>query len=370
MEVLQTQVFIPDAEWDVNPALLACSNGTLNLRTFEMEPHRMENYLSAGVLHPYDPEASQELVFKILEHQPPEVQLYLQEWAGYCLTLDTHHDKSVILKGPRGSGKSTFIELFLAALGPMAGTFGLEELEDTSFGLAHLIGKRLAIATEGFGNRYVQKTGILNRMISGEPITINQKHVKIKDRIRLRAKVMWAFNDMFRVKSGEDGLYRRMDLVEWVPPPTDERDLSLRVRAQQEGGPGFLAWAVEGLKRLQARGHFEVPACVKKANAEYEREQNHVLQFLEAYAVRDGGNFSLQESYEAYLRWCRDTGIQHHHRMSEFAKQCNRNGWETFTSSGRSKSKGWHAVYPTADIQARASEYIRDYFNRMDGVQQ
>jgi len=368
MEVLQTQVFIPNNQWDTNDNLLACTNGTYNFETNRLEPHRMENYLSSGVNQPYDPHAPHEMLDKVIGRLEPEVQAFLQEFAGYCLTTDTHHDMAVVLMGPRGSGKSTFIELQLAAYGPLAAVFGLEDLEDSAFGLAHLVGKRVAMATEGFGDRYVQKTGILNRMISGEPITINQKHVRIQQ-IRLRAKLLWALNDMFRVKSGEDGLLRRLYIVQWPELPEEERDPSLRVRIQGEAA-GFLAWAVEGLKRLRARGHFEIPASVKRANAEYEREQNHELQFLEAYAVRDGGNYSLQESYEAYLRWCKDEGIQYPRKANMFAKRCNKLGWETFTSSGRSKSKGWHAVYPTADIQARASEYIRDYFNRMDGVQQ
>ena len=112
----------PD-QLDVDPWLLNCANGTLDLRTGTLRPHRQEDMLTRCLPIAYDPEARCERWIAFLENAMQgnaELIVFLQRALGYSLTGSTREQCFFLLHGPTKTGKSTFVNLAKAALGPYA----------------------------------------------------------------------------------------------------------------------------------------------------------------------------------------------------------------------------------------------------------
>ena len=258
------------------------------------------------------------------------MQDFLQEFAGYCLTTDTQHELALWLVGKYGSGKSTLIEGIQTMLGKRVVTLGLANIEQSRFSLGNLAGKTLAVATEQPAI-YMQATHILNAIISGEILEVERK---FRDPVNMRpyAKVIWAMNDMPRVPDAANGLFRRVKVIKFPPIPEKDRDPRIKEAIKTEGA-GILNWALEGLRRLRARGCFEIPECVKSATADFQRHNDIPALFAEECCLI-GPDYKTQANtlYQTYKKWCEDSG---HKPMSStsLASEWERLGFEKYAAS-------------------------------------
>lgn len=212
----------------------------------------------------------------------------------------------LLLFGPPGSGKSTFLAGLQAMLGHRAGLLGLAEIERNRFALADLPGKTLVVASEQ-PSFYLASTNVLNQIISGEPLQVERKY---RDPVTIvpRCKIAWAMNELPRVADANSGLFRRVKVVKFPVLPPDERDSEIKRDIEGEGA-GILNWALEGLERLQNRGRFEVPTDVEEATAQF-RENNDVpaLFVADRCIVEADAREKGQELYDEYKQWCEDNG--------------------------------------------------------------
>ena len=71
-------------------------------------------------------------------------------------------------------------------------------------------------------------------------------------------KLLWAMNEKPRVADPNNGIFRRVHIIN-IPPIDDaDKDVTLKPRIQLEG-PGILNWCLEGWERLTRRGYFVKP---------------------------------------------------------------------------------------------------------------
>lgn len=285
---------------------LNLQNGTLDLRTLALRPHEREDWLTYCLPYAYDPDAVAPVWERVVGRLAPDVAAFLQEFAGYALTIDTQHEVAVWLYGPPGGGKSTFLAGLQAMLGSQALSLGLADVLNNRFALARLPGKTLAIATEQPAD-YLATTHVLNALISGEPIVVDRK---FRDAIELRpvAKLAWAMNDLPRMKGGNDGLFRRVKIVEFPALDAGERQTNFKEAVIGEA-PGILNWALAGLQRLRQRGRFEVPEEISAATAEFARQNDIPALFLEESCERSADyEVATGVLYDAYKEWCEENG--------------------------------------------------------------
>jgi P4 family phage/plasmid primase-like protien len=306
-EMARIKAFVADEVWDADPNILVCENGALRISTRELGEHKPEHHATSAVPYDYEPGKRPIVWYAFLEETVGDkVAAFLQEFAGYALTTDTSHELAVWLHGPRGSGKSTFIEGLKAMLGPRAGVLGLADLERSRFSLASLPGKTLMVAREQ-PSSYLASTDVLDTIISGEELTVERKYHDPYSIIP-RAKLCWAMNELPRVANTSAGLFRRVRVVSFPELEPERRDPDIKRFIQNEGA-GILNWALEGLHRLRERGRFEIPAAVQQATAEFEKRNDVPAIFLDAECVRGAGeSISAQRLYEAYKGWCEDNG--------------------------------------------------------------
>jgi P4 family phage/plasmid primase-like protien len=305
-ELTRVKVFVPDERWDADPDILICKNGALRISTGELEKHRPGHYATSSVPYDYRPGTKTLAWDFFLRNTVPVAAAFLQEFAGYALTTDMSHELAVWLYGPPGSGKSTFLAGLQAMLGHRAGVLGLADLERSRFTLADLPGKTLVVASEQ-PSSYLASTNTLNAIISGEPLQVERKY---RDPFTVipRAKVCWAMNELPRVADANSGLFRRVKVVGFPELPENERDPEIKRLIENEGA-GILNWALEGLRRLIERGHFEIPEGVQDATKQFRKNNDVPALFIEDRCIRNADqDVPAAKLYREYKFWCEENG--------------------------------------------------------------
>jgi putative DNA primase/helicase len=103
--------------------VLNVANGTLDLRTGELRPHRREDLISNLVDIAFDPAAECELfdafMWRVTDRND-ELYAYLRRFVGYLLVGDTSEQSLHFLYGLGANGKSVFCEVLLRLLGNYA----------------------------------------------------------------------------------------------------------------------------------------------------------------------------------------------------------------------------------------------------------
>lgn len=306
MELARVDVAIAADKWDANTEYLPCANGILHIPTKTLFPHTPDIFATSRLDYDYDPTALCPNFMHALEVIPDAAE-FLQEFAGYSLTPDVKHEIAVWMQGPPGSGKSTVLAGLQAMLGARAGLLGLADIERSRFALANLPGKTLVVSTEQPDN-YIAASHTLNAIISGEPITVEQKF-KEAVTITPRAKIIWAMNNLPRVNDANNGLMRRVKIIKFPILEETNRDTDLKEKIMQEGA-GILNWALIGLDRLLLRGGFAIPKSIQDATKEFQEKNDIPMMFLQdVNATIDLLDPNCREQsqtlYDRYNDWCR-----------------------------------------------------------------
>lgn len=329
-ELTRVRVAVPSRMWDANPDILVCANGTLDLTTRELKPHARENYATAAAPYDYDEDAKS-VSWNLVMDQVVAANLgkaavgFLQEFAGYALTTSTEHEIALWLTGKHGGGRSTILAGLQAMLGPRAGVLSLSDIERSSFGLTNIPGKTLVTATEQPAV-YLRGGGVLNAIISGEPVQVDRKY---HDPVTIipRCKIAWAMNELPRVGNSDDGIFRRVKILEVPEIPPEKQDPRVKENVMLSGS-AILNWALDGLDRLNERGHFEVPPTIRSATDSFRETNDVPAMFIDEACERlEDASEAGQRLYETYKGWC----LQNGHKplaSNNAAREWNRLGFE------------------------------------------
>lgn len=306
LNIIKWHTIQRDETFDADEHLLVFEDCTLNIKNGERRGHLPENYRTSKLPFAYDGDAWSQTWHDFLQDTVPETRYFLQEFAGYTVTTSTRYEIAAWLYGLPGGGKSTFIAGLEAMLGSQCCVLGLSDIETSNFGLTNLPGKTLAISTEQ-PSHFIKSAHIVNALISGERINVDRKY---RDPIMFQShcKLLWAMNELPRVDDRGAGIFRRVKLVHM--PPIDAAKRDPRVKEDiQRSGMAILNWALEGLKRLQERGRFEIPPSVEAATEHYKLSNDIVKIFLEERCEVDQSHKILaKDLYTAYSEWCKETG--------------------------------------------------------------
>jgi putative DNA primase/helicase len=114
----EVPVLLKDLNRD--PWLLNVANGTLDLRTGELRPHKREDLITKLAPVEYDPNAKCSLWKTFLDRifgDDEKIIGFVQRATGYALTGSTRDQVLFMLYGTGANGKSTFLETLRAMLG-------------------------------------------------------------------------------------------------------------------------------------------------------------------------------------------------------------------------------------------------------------
>jgi P4 family phage/plasmid primase-like protien len=230
----------------------------------------------------------------------------LQEWLGYLLTLDTSHQKIGLFIGPRRSGRGTISRLISKLIGAAnvaSPTFsGLA----SHFGASCLIGKPVAIVGDARQSKKSDWAIALERllMISGEDaIEIDRKN-RPSWTGRLPTRITLISNELPTFLDQSGALASRFLLLRFTESFLGKEDKQLDAKLHAEL-PGILLWAIEGWKRLRARGHFLQPKSGQGLIDQFRDYSSPVGAFVrEMCEVKAGNVIQRSDLFQAWRDWC------------------------------------------------------------------
>ena len=305
------------ADLDRNPWVLNCSNGTIDLRTGTLHPHRREDLQTMIIDTPFDSCASAPIWEQFLNHvtaNDPSLIQYLQKIIGYSLTGDTRAQCLFFLHGRGCNGKSTLVDVIHKLLGPYALKADISMFMSRDYsggiteGLANLAGKRFVIASEIEDG---QKLAVsLVKDITGcEPIRANRKY-EHEIEFRPTFKLWLSGNHQPSIWDTTHSIWRRIKQIPFTVTIEDaNRDDALPGKLEKEF-PGILAWAIHGCLLWQKEGLAE-PSCVLRATSEYRRDQDVLADFIsDRCKLTPTVSVSKKALYDEYLKWCNEEGTK------------------------------------------------------------
>ena len=306
------------------PEWVCLQNGMFNLYTCELVPHSPE-YMSTIKLSvswhgDRPPKPSRFLSYLDQNVRTPEVIMQMQEFAGYCLTRETKFGKALLLFGPGADGKSKFIAVLRALVGPQnCSAVSMSSLED-QFQRAALFGKILNVAGEVTTD--AMQSEMFKAVVTGDPIQASFKHRDSFEFIPF-AKLIYATNKMPRVFDNSDGYFRRILPVEFKrqyleDDPDVDPDLEAKLMQELDG---IFAWAVIGLHRLigkvprddgSSRAGFTTCDETQDFMMRYRRYNNPVMAFLQdcCNIGSDETKVELKLLYQRYKKYCSEGGYK------------------------------------------------------------
>lgn len=328
-------------QFDRDPLLLNCLNGTLNIRSRTLHPHDPADMITRMADVAYDPDApgddwdafisqicalpAPEAGFTDLEQlrdatcAASEKAAYLQKALGCAISGDTRHERMHVLYGPSTrNGKSTLVEAFAGMLGDYAVAAMPETLAAQAYAtgrgpsedLARLAGARFFSLAEP--DKALRLSPSLIKQLTGnDTITCRFLH---ENSFQYRP-CFKLFLNANHLPSIGDGTVFRSDRVQVIPFERHftaaERDPDLkRALASPVNRAAILNWALDGFSALTREG-FDPPHCILAASASY-REQTDVLgQFMQDCLVPQRDHrLRTADVYRAYRDWCDQNGFR------------------------------------------------------------
>lgn len=292
------RVVVPVDKLDRHHHLLACPNGTVNVRTGELGPSDPAHLITRCIPTEYESGATHEDFDRVLRHVVPDdtARDFSQKAAGYSLTGETREDVIFLAVGPERSGKTTLIHAFQETLGEQYAQLNMSSLCVDKRGsgppgarsdLFRLIGRRFVAASEIHPGQFFD-SGRIKSIAGGETMPVRQLYKgEIEARVTFKLWLVANDGDLPRLRPEDNALWERVRMIpvgSTIPP--DKRDTALREgMSRPEVRRAVLAWMVQGSKRWYAEGLGNPPACVTSANESLRGEMDDLGPFFVAHCV-------------------------------------------------------------------------------------
>ena len=319
------------SEFDRDPWLLNCLNGTLDLRTRELRPHDPEDRITMLANVEYTPSARCErwerFVREVMEPQVGEAGQkestgvekaeYLQRVAGYCLSGSTKEECMFVLFGPSTrNGKSTFLGVMQELLGDYAKAAAPETVANMGFqdgtrpsgDVARLAGARLVALSE-FADGAKLDAALVKGLTGNDTIVARHLYGQPFE-FAPSFKLVAGTNHLPAVADSSVFESHRIRVIRFDRHfHEDEQDKNLKAELRRpESLSGVLNWALCGLSAYMERG-LEEPEAVRTAVDEYQRSSDRIAEFVGEVLEQDtAGEERLMYFYALYKDWALENG--------------------------------------------------------------
>ncbi len=296
-------------EFDGQPWLLNCQNGTIDLSTGELLAHTPEHGITKLAPVAYDPGATclrwDQFLLEVFEGDL-EVVGYVCRALGYSLSGDTSWQAWFLLHGNGENGKSRFVEVLRTVLGPdYCHEIDPEELCQQQWSKhtterAALRGARYITSEETDEGRQLAESFI--KALTGEG-KIRARFMR-QDSFEFEptCKLWLSTNNKPVVKDTSHGFWRRVRLIPFnacfADSPNKDPNLSVKLKAE---ATGILAQLVKYAKIAHADGEGPIPDQMQSACERYRGDSDLLGEFLDEYTEEDPHSTLLKrELYQRY----------------------------------------------------------------------
>ena len=309
-EHLKRRTYTRREELNKDPFLLNLQNGMLELTRGSLLPHDAKYLSTVQLPVKYDPAAKCPQILKFFSEVLYEQDLAaIQELCGYVLWRDYPAAKAWMLVGTGSNGKSTYISLLRKLVGiENVSSRGLVDIERNHFATADLFGK-LANLYADLEDVALRTTGKFKMLTGRDPVTAEYKYRNSFPFINT-AKMVFSCNKIPESVDDTDAFFRRWIILTFpnqFQGDKEDRKLLDRLTTPEELS-GFLNFALEGLKRLQANGwHFSNPRTTEEIRREYIRKSSPVQAFLmDCTRLEVEGIVAKAQLYSNFSEYCHE----------------------------------------------------------------
>ena len=303
----------PD-DFDKDPWLFNCQNGTIELRTGTLREHRREDLITKLSPTHFEEHVGGEVFMRFLDRimeGKPQVANYLRRLIGYSLTGLTVEQILLILYGQGSNGKTTLLEVIGEMMGDYAqhtpaSTFMVQRGERIPNDIARLQGARLVVATETEEAKRLSES-LVKSLTGGDSVAARFLHKEFFE-FKPQFTPFLATNHRPTIKGVDHAIWRRLKLIPFtITIPDDEQDKELPEKLRQEM-PAILSWAVMGCLEWQRDGLKE-PKEVSVSTDTYRSEMDVLGEFFEECCAIDKTAEALaRDIFQAYKEWCLHCG--------------------------------------------------------------
>jgi putative DNA primase/helicase len=308
----QTEIVARVSDFDQHPLLLNVENGTLDLETGKLRPHRRRDLLTRIAPTPYISTAKAPTWERFVDEimgRDAELVRYLQKAVGYACSGLTREQCLFVFWGSGANGKTTFIEVVRRVLGEYAVQSDSSALLVQRSGgprndIARLAGARFVAATETAEGQKLD-AAMVKQLTGGDVVTTRFLYQESFE-FYPEFKLFLSTNHKPRVRGDDDAIWRRMRLVPFtVTIPEDRRDKALQEKLMRDRH-GILRWAVDGCRAWLEEG-LATPSAVRAATEEYRKESDALGAFLDDRCRRESHlNVSATDLFQGYRKWAEE----------------------------------------------------------------
>ena len=290
LAVARPHVAVAVDDLDRDPYAFNVRNGTVDLRSEALRPHRRDDRITKIVDIDYDPDAQaprwEQFLLEIFDHNEALCR-YVQRAIGYSLTADQREQAFFFLWGGGANGKSTLISTILS----IAGEYG--QVAPASLFLAQrgttannpdearLRGMRFVATSETGEARRLDEEKV-KKLTGSERITACYKY---RDHFEFDpSHHLWlSSNYKPRISGTDHAIWRRVKLIlfgvrfeEPTPDnPRPEHPIDPELKNALLGElPGVLTWTIRGARDWYEHG-LDEPEVITRATAEYRSAERH-----------------------------------------------------------------------------------------------
>ncbi|MET9480982.1 phage/plasmid primase, P4 family [Streptomyces sp. NPDC006638] len=314
-------------DFDAAHELLTVENGTINLRTGQLQPHSPADMLTKRLAISYTPDATaprwERFLMEIFPHHP-EMPAFMCRLVGYGITGSTSEQCFVFMHGQGSNGKSAFLDALIHVFRGVTKSTEFSTFEQrvtvgqASPELAALRGARLVTASET--EKYSRLAeALVKQLTGGDPVTARALYGSPFTYVP-NFLLMVAGNYKPAILSQDLGVWRRVKLIPFEATfkrgSTADTSLPTQLRDEAEG---ILAWAVRGAKEWYENGLME-PSSVATATQDYRESEDRLAEFIAARLVTESGTrVAPMTVRRAYAEWAEDAGLSRKEVLSGWA---------------------------------------------------
>jgi putative DNA primase/helicase len=298
--------------------LVAVKNGLLYLPTRELFPFTPRFWSSNVLEYAYNAKARCPRWMQFLDELWPgdiEAQSCLQEMIGLFYTDVTEHQKALMIKGPRRSGKGTIGRVCFGLLGPHNCVGSSMPVLADRCGLENWMDKKLALfpdtTLDGLYRAGMAIVVERIKSITGEdPVQIDRKNIKLKG-VTLRVRIMILTNDVLKFDDVTGTLPTRFIYLELQRSFLGKEDPQLTAKLLTERA-GILNWALDGWDRLCRRGELIQPASGRRLANSVSDLGTDVNRFVEERCELGADcSATVQQLFDEWQVWCLRKNIRY-----------------------------------------------------------
>jgi putative DNA primase/helicase len=300
---------VTSENWNADPYLLGTPSGVVDLRTGHLRPASPSDMITKITSVGPAPVGTRAPTWERFLNEATkgdlDLQRFLAQIAGYCLTGDVSEECLFFVHGNGGNGKGVFMKTLTAIIGNYATSTAIETFTQSRNDrhpteLASLAGARMVTASETDEGRSWAEARI--KELTGNENPVSARFMR-QDFFEFMPtfKIIIVGNHKPILNNVDDAARRRFNIIPFTNKPTTV-DPHLKVNLVKEY-PAILRWMIDGCLDWQ-KNRLVKPDVVIEATKEYFDSQDVFGQWIaECCEIHPGNKELFERSADLYESW-------------------------------------------------------------------